>query len=108
MVRCITGEVFLFTGLCGSGGTALLNLNLGTRWRGVVGFTPRLLYPRNRRVGGVQTGCGEEKHFLLLPAIGPQFLGCPSNGVVAIPTMLSVMNTDLGFSRWRVLWSSGM
>ena len=91
MVRCITDEVFLFTDLCESGSIALL-IDLCTRWRGVVGFKPQLLYPQNRRVGGSQTGSGEEKHFLPLPANGPQFLGCPYNSVVTIPTMLSGVN----------------
>jgi hypothetical protein len=48
-------------------------LDLGTKWRGVVSFTPRPLYPRgknplhplHRRLSGPQsrTGrCGEEKN----------------------------------------------
>jgi hypothetical protein len=32
----------------GSGGTALRILNLGTKWRWAVSFTPRPLYPRCR------------------------------------------------------------
>jgi hypothetical protein len=41
----------------GSGGTALLILNLGTVWRSAVSFTPRPLYswgnsPGNHRLGG--------------------------------------------------------
>ena len=70
-------------------------------------YAPAAL-PPEKEARWVPAGSGEEKHFLLLPTIGPQFLGCPSNDVVTIPTMLSEMNTDLGFSRWRVLWSSGM
>jgi hypothetical protein len=52
-------------------------LDLGTRWRRVVSFTPRPLYPRgksrqyllDRRLGGSQSRsgrCGEEKN--LAPA----------------------------------------
>jgi hypothetical protein len=52
-------------------------LDLGTRWRWVVGFTPRPLYPRrkilryplDKRLGG---RCGEEKNVLPLPGIEPR------------------------------------
>jgi hypothetical protein len=57
----------------GSGGIAPRILNLVTRWRWVVSFTPRPLYPRgksslfplDRRLGGPQSQsgcCGEEKN----------------------------------------------
>jgi len=49
-----------------SEGTAPRIFNLGTRWRWVVSFTPRPLYPRgkipcypfNRRLGGPQSRSG--------------------------------------------------
>jgi hypothetical protein len=58
----------------GSGGIALHILNLGTRWRSAVSFTPRPLYPQdkslsypmNMKSGRKQnwSGCsGEEKKF---------------------------------------------
>jgi hypothetical protein len=71
-------------------------LDLGTRWRRVVSFTPlplyprgkRLRYPLDRRLGRPQSRsgrCGEEKK-LALPAIEPE----PSSPYpVAIPTELS-------------------
>jgi hypothetical protein len=46
-----------------SGGIALRILNLDTRWRWVVSFTSRPLYPRypvDRRLGGPQRRCGRE------------------------------------------------
>jgi hypothetical protein len=52
-------------------------LDLGTRWRWVVSFTPQPLYPQyplDGRLGGpqIQSGCcGEEKNLLLLPVQGP-------------------------------------
>jgi hypothetical protein len=50
----------------GSGRIAPRNLNLGTRWRGVVSFTPPLLYPQrknrryplDKRLGGPQSQFG--------------------------------------------------
>jgi len=65
----------------GSGSITPRLLNLGTRWRWVVSFTLRPLYPRrespwyslNRRIGGPQSrsgrGCINEKKSLLLPEI---------------------------------------
>jgi hypothetical protein len=57
---------------CGSGGIARRILNFGTRWRWVVSFTPRPLYPQrksppyplDRRLGGPQSrsGRGDEKN----------------------------------------------
>jgi len=35
-------------GILGSGGIAPLILDLGTRWRWVVSFTPRPLYPQEK------------------------------------------------------------
>jgi hypothetical protein len=52
-------------------------LDLYTRWRWVVSFTPRLLYPRyvlDRRLSRPQSRygrCGEEKNFLPLLGIEP-------------------------------------
>jgi hypothetical protein len=64
----------------GSGGIAPLILDLGTRWRWVVSFTPRPLYPQgkspwyplNRRLGGPQSRSrrgGEEKNSQPLPGL---------------------------------------
>jgi hypothetical protein len=75
-------------------------LDLGTRWRSVVSFTPRLLYhrakrphyPLDRRLGGPQSQSGrhgEEIDFLLLPAIEPLPF---SLHPVAIPTELDKKN----------------
>jgi len=55
----------------GSGGIAPCNLNLSTRWRGVLIFMPRLLYsrcPLDRKLGWPKSqsgGSGEEKKFWL-------------------------------------------
>jgi len=64
----------------GSRGIAPLIPSLGTRWWGVVSFTPRPLYHRRKnprypwswKVGGLQSrfGCsGKDKNLLLLPGI---------------------------------------
>jgi hypothetical protein len=64
----------------GSGGIAARILDLGTRWRWAVSFTPRPLYPQgkspwyplDRRLGGTRSlsGCGgEEKNSQLLPGL---------------------------------------
>jgi hypothetical protein len=66
----------------GSGGVTLRILDLVTRWRWVVSFTIRLLYPQgkstwyplDRRMGGSQSrsGCGgEEKNSQPLPGLEP-------------------------------------
>jgi hypothetical protein len=68
---------------CGSGGIGPRILNLGTRWKWVVSFTPRPLYPQrkspwyllDRRLGGSQSRCGrggEEKNSQPPPGIEPQ------------------------------------
>jgi hypothetical protein len=60
-------------------------LDLGTRWRWVVSFTPRLLYPRgkipgyplDRRLGGPQCRSGrggEEKNSQPLPGLEPPII----------------------------------
>jgi hypothetical protein len=70
-------------GVLGSGGIAPLILDLGTRWRWVVSFTPLPLYPQgksrryplDRRLGGTQSRsgrCDKEEKFLLLPGIEPR------------------------------------
>jgi hypothetical protein len=57
-------------------------IELVTRWRWAVGFTPRQLFPRekssryalDRRLGGPQSPsgrCGEERNLLHLPEIEP-------------------------------------
>jgi hypothetical protein len=64
----------------GSGGIALCILDLGARWRLVVSFTPRPLYPQgkstcyplDRRLGGPQSRSGrggEKKNSQPLPAV---------------------------------------
>jgi hypothetical protein len=69
-------------GVLGSGVIAPRILDLGTRRRWVVSFTPRLLhpqgnspwYPLNRRLGGLQSrsgGGGEEKNSQPPPGIEP-------------------------------------
>jgi hypothetical protein len=66
----------------GSGGKAPHILDLDTRWRWVVSFTPRSLYPQeksprypfDRRLGGTQSRYGrggEEKHSQPPPGIEP-------------------------------------
>jgi hypothetical protein len=68
-------------------------LNLGTRWRWVVSFTPQPLYPQvnflryplDRRFLSRSGRCGVEEDLLLLPGIEPR----PSNPQpVPIPTEL--------------------
>jgi len=67
-------------GVLGSGCIAPLIINLGTRWRWVVSFTPRPLYPRgkspwyplDRRICGPQSRSGrdgEEKNSQPLPGL---------------------------------------
>jgi hypothetical protein len=67
------------------GGIAPLILDLGTRWRRVVRFTRRLLYPQakslwyslDRRLGGLQSRSGrggEEKNSQLLPGLEPPII----------------------------------
>jgi hypothetical protein len=69
----------------GSGGTALSILDLGTRWRWVVSFTTRPLYPQrkslwyplDRRLGGPQSRPGyggEEKNSQPLPGLEPPMI----------------------------------
>jgi len=64
----------------GSGAVAARIHNLGTRWRGVVSFTPRKLYyawrspwyPLDWRLGGPQSRSGRdagERNFQHLPGI---------------------------------------
>jgi hypothetical protein len=67
----------------GSGGIVPLILRLGTRWRWIVSFTPRPLYPQgrsswcpfDRRLGGPQRRSGrgsEKKNSQPLPGLKPQ------------------------------------
>jgi hypothetical protein len=69
---CLTKHHAMKT-YCGSGGIGPRILDLGTRWRWVVSFTPRSLYPQgknrlyplDRRLGGTQSRSGrggEEKN----------------------------------------------
>jgi hypothetical protein len=87
-------------GIHSNQGTAPLILNFSTSWRCVVCFTVQPLYPQGkspnysptRRLGGTQTQTRhytEQKNFLPLPGIQPQFLHCPNHGLVTTPTMIS-------------------
>jgi hypothetical protein len=69
----------------GSGSIAPRILDLGTRWRGVVSFAPRPLYPQgknpwyplDRRLGGPQSRFGQgggEKNSQLLPGLEPPII----------------------------------
>jgi hypothetical protein len=64
-------------------------VDLGIKWRWVVSFTPRPLYPlgknprytSQRRLGETENRyrrCGVEENFLLLPGIEPRLLGRPA------------------------------
>jgi hypothetical protein len=75
--------------------TAPLILNLCTRWRWVVSFTPRTLYlwgkslryPLSRRQDGPQRRSGrfgEEKNLLFLLGIEVRCLGCLARGLVVV------------------------
>jgi hypothetical protein len=74
-------------------------LNLGTRWRWAVSFTPLLLYlrgnnpwyPFHRKLGGPHSRSGrygEEKNLRPSPEIKHQFLGPLARSLVAIPALL--------------------
>jgi hypothetical protein len=69
----------------GSGRVSPRILDLGTRWKAVVSFTPRSLYlqgnspwyPLDRRLGGAQSRSGrggEEKNSQLLPGLEPPII----------------------------------
>ena len=71
---------------CGSGGIAPLVHNLGTRWRSVVGFTPRTLHPgpeplllMKRWRGGPQNRSGLKKGGSVGPRTGLDFRRHSSN-----------------------------
>jgi hypothetical protein len=79
----------------GSGGTAMVSLNLGTRWRRVFSFMPRLLYPWHNSTGTHRIRCWvgfgagmdileREESLLLLLGIKPQFLSFPAPCVLVI------------------------
>jgi hypothetical protein len=74
----------------GSGGTVPRILDVGTRWRWVVCFTPRPFYPQrkspryplDRRLGGLQSRSGrggEEKNWQPAPGIEPQNTDSPAH-----------------------------
>jgi hypothetical protein len=78
----VLNQAPLHEDVLGSGGTAPRILDLGTRRRWVVSFTPRPLYlqgespwyPWNKRLGGPQSGSGrggEEKNYQPPPGIEP-------------------------------------
>jgi hypothetical protein len=69
---CAFNRAPLHEGVLGSGGITPHFLHLGTRWRWVVSFTLRLLYPQDGRLGGPQSRSGrggEEKNSQLLPGL---------------------------------------
>jgi hypothetical protein len=83
----------------GTGSIAPRIFDLGTRWRWVVSFTPRLLYPRgkspwypfDRRLGGPQIGFEhgtEEKNSQPPPGIETPIIRSSSPQPVDIPTEL--------------------
>jgi hypothetical protein len=80
---CLTKRRHAMKTCWGSGGIAPCIINLVARWRWVVSFTPRRLYPRGenrryplvRRLGGPQSQFGrggKEKNFQPLPGIEPR------------------------------------
>jgi hypothetical protein len=83
----------------GSGNTAPRILELGSRWRWVVSFTPRRI-PGTQWIGrwlysraGLRR-FGEEKNLFSLPGIELRFLGHRTSSVVPIPTTLSRISTN--------------
>jgi hypothetical protein len=81
----------------GSGGIAPCILHLGTRWRWVVSFTPRPLYPQGKNplypldktLGEPKNSSGhggEEKSSQPLPEIEPWNPNHPASSLVAILT----------------------
>jgi hypothetical protein len=63
------------------------------RSRGIVPLILSLektpLFPLNEQLSGPQSLCvysGEETHFLSMPGIEPQFLSCPAQRQVTVPT----------------------
>jgi hypothetical protein len=79
---CFLTEHHAMKAYWGSGGIAPRILNLGTRWRWVVSFTPRPLYPQGKnasyssdgRLDGPQSRSGrggEEKNSQPLPRLEP-------------------------------------
>jgi hypothetical protein len=94
----------------GCRGMALRILNFSVRWKWVVSFTLRSLYPRvkghryllNRRLGGhcCQRGrFGEETNVLPLLGIKPPFLGRPAN--------ISALNANMSISAVRLYFIMG-
>jgi hypothetical protein len=89
----------------GSGSIAPCNLNLGTRWRWVVSFTPRPLYPWgkspwypfNCRLGGLQSRSGrggenkKKSHHCLCRELNPGHLARSLATVLTeLPRLVSV------------------
>jgi hypothetical protein len=82
---CFLTEHHALKAYWGSGGITPHILNLGTKWRWVVNFTPRLLYPQGKRPwypldrspGGPQNHSqrgGEAKNFHCLPGFEPPII----------------------------------
>jgi len=77
-------------------GIALFILNLGTRWRGVVNFTPWPhyscgkcpQYPPNRMLDGLrQSVNGSKKNKIFCQAATLRFLGHPSHSLISTPNV---------------------
>jgi hypothetical protein len=88
----------------GIGSIAPRNLGLGTRWKWVVSFTPRPLYPQgkipwyplDKRLGGLQSRSGrggEEKNSQPLPGLEPPIIQPLAQGYTSEITRLLLLIT---------------
>jgi hypothetical protein len=104
---CLTKDHDIKT-YCGSGGIAPRILNLCTRWKWVVSFTHRPLYPLyplDRRLSGPQSRFGrfwEEKNSQFLPRIEPR----SSNPLPIHYTNRDTAATDLEISPNYCYWGT--
>jgi hypothetical protein len=94
-----------------------MNLNLSTRWRWVVSFTPQPLYPHgkgpwyalDKRMSGPQSrseSCREQKTLLPLLGIEPQFFSRPiSTELARLPRVPSTCRTGdtAHINAWKYL-----
>jgi hypothetical protein len=98
----------------GSGGNVTFILNLHTKWRWVVSFMPRPLYPwwsfdTTQSRPEIWSGrCAEESKPLLLPEVEPRLLDCPARSVVTIPTCKVLQDLSSSQCWWWRLQSSGI
>jgi hypothetical protein len=108
VVPVLLTEHHAMTVYWGNGGIDPSILDLGTRWRWVISFTPRPLYPQgksprytlDRRLGGLQSRSGhggEEKNFQPPPGIEP-FLSLIWHYVVET-VLLNILRINL----WDIL-----